>query len=204
MWKRFSSRPRPPLENPRGWLMTIAYRTSLDTIASRRSHESLIGIADSRAQSPHSLAEEACDTVRWVPVRGRKLVRAAGVDARAMQQIDRGRRSSEMDGAARRGQRQHIHVSFGQAPLPFPLPFPFCQVGGDGRPGGCGIRFPRGASQRLPRARHTPGQLLPSVTSGLLKARACCGGTGSQLSDSELAKPIRSCMTPIRNDSRLR
>jgi RNA polymerase sigma-70 factor (ECF subfamily) len=59
VWKSFSSQPRPPLENPRGWLMTIAYRTFLDKVASRRTHESLVGVADRRAESPYSVAEEA-------------------------------------------------------------------------------------------------------------------------------------------------
>jgi RNA polymerase sigma-70 factor, ECF subfamily len=59
VWKSFSLRTRPPLENPRAWLMTIAYRAFLDKVAARRTHELLAVVADSRADSPHSLAEAA-------------------------------------------------------------------------------------------------------------------------------------------------
>ena len=63
VWRSFSSRPR--LRNPRAWLMTIAYRTSLDHRARRRRHECLQDSPDDGPDTPQQSAErsEARDRV---------------------------------------------------------------------------------------------------------------------------------------------
>ena len=54
VWKSFER--RPPLRNPRAWLMAIAYRAFVDQYARRRQGEILSDVADFRSHSPGDAA----------------------------------------------------------------------------------------------------------------------------------------------------
>jgi len=56
VWKSFDR--RPPLRNPRAWLMQIAYRAFVDQHARRRKGElaDVSGVADFRTRSPEGTA----------------------------------------------------------------------------------------------------------------------------------------------------
>ena len=54
VWRSFSK--RPPLRNPRAWLMAIAYRAFVDQHARRRRGEILPDVADTRTRSPEGAA----------------------------------------------------------------------------------------------------------------------------------------------------
>ncbi len=71
VWKNFASRPR--LRNPRGWLMTIAYRAFLDQRAKRPRHEGLEDPPDAGAGTPQQAAEQS-------ETRNRLEVAIAGLD----------------------------------------------------------------------------------------------------------------------------
>jgi RNA polymerase sigma-70 factor, ECF subfamily len=54
VWKSFDR--RPPLRNPRAWLMAIAYRAFVDLHARRRHGDVLTDVADFRTHSPGDAA----------------------------------------------------------------------------------------------------------------------------------------------------
>src|SRR5258708_30305226 len=57
VWRNLSSRPR--LQNPRGWLLTIGYRTFLDSRSRHKRFESLADSCDRYENSPAELAARA-------------------------------------------------------------------------------------------------------------------------------------------------
>lgn len=65
VWRNMAGRPR--LRNPRGWLMTIAYRVYVDQVARRRKPESGHDgslTPDHRLPSPEALAEQGEEQIR--------------------------------------------------------------------------------------------------------------------------------------------
>ena len=78
VWRKFGD--KPILRNPRGWLMTIAYRASIDHQTRRKSHDVLIDAPDARLPSPDEQAEhtEECArlnaTIDTLPAQYREVV----------------------------------------------------------------------------------------------------------------------------------
>ena len=64
VWRTFAARPQ--LTNPRGWLMTIAYRVFLDQRERAKSHEAFIDAADKRHGTPpqHAVQSEEASRVQ--------------------------------------------------------------------------------------------------------------------------------------------
>ncbi len=54
VWKSFDR--RPPLRNPRAWLMAIAYRAFVDQLGRRSRGDVLVDVADDRQHSPGDVA----------------------------------------------------------------------------------------------------------------------------------------------------
>lgn len=78
VWKSFDR--RPPLRNPRAWLMAIAYRAFVDQLGRRCRGDVLIDVADDRQLSPGDVAlkvEEATQigtAVEELPEKLRQVV----------------------------------------------------------------------------------------------------------------------------------
>src|SRR3954471_12224819 len=65
VWRSLPTQPR--LRNPRGWVMTVAYRVFVDSLGHRRPrHGELADPADARADPPDRAAAraEVCDRVQ--------------------------------------------------------------------------------------------------------------------------------------------